>query len=124
MDTCDYVWFTETPLTLKQQQQQHKSHSSSNSSSSSSNAATVPAGSKAQAAPSAGAVGSSSSSRPAAGGSGEGSTEGCGLGYELRPVAVLMPPDGMRLTKGLPSRWLGSDHVCLVADFELTLKEL
>lgn len=51
-----------------------------------------------------------------------GSNGGCGC-YELRPVAVLQPPDGMKLNKGLPSKNLGSDHICLLTDFELVLKQ-
>jgi hypothetical protein len=35
-------------------------------------------------------------------------------------VAVLLPPDGMSLRKGLPSKGLGSDHVALVTDFVVT----
>jgi mRNA deadenylase 3'-5' endonuclease subunit Ccr4 len=81
MDTCDYIWYTGTPLTAQQQQQQPRPGTSGSSTSSSS-------------------VGR----------------------FELRPVAVLQPPDGMKLPKGLPSKSLGSDHICLLTDFELVLK--
>lgn len=37
----------------------------------------------------------------------------------LRPTAVLAPPDGLCLPRGLPTRHMGSDHVCLVARYEL-----
>jgi mRNA deadenylase 3'-5' endonuclease subunit Ccr4 len=82
MDTCDYIWYTGTPLTAQQQQQQTQPAASSTTSSSSSSASQ----------------------------------------FELRPVAVLQPPDGMKLPKGLPSKSLGSDHICLLTDFELVLK--
>jgi hypothetical protein len=38
-------------------------------------------------------------------------------------VAVLQPPDGLRLNKGLPAKALGSDHICLLTDFELVLRQ-
>jgi mRNA deadenylase 3'-5' endonuclease subunit Ccr4 len=82
MGTCDYIWFTSTPLTRQQQQQPQRD------------------------ACQAGASSSSSGSR-----------------YELRPVAVLQPPDGLRLNKGLPAKALGSDHICLLTDFELVLRQ-
>lgn len=47
-----------------------------------------------------------------------------GGSYELRPVAVLQPPDGLSLNKGLPSKALGSDHICLLTDFELVLRQV
>jgi hypothetical protein len=112
MDTCDYVFYNADAVKLQQQQQVDIAAGNGSSSK--------------DAAPTAAAddVGSSDISRsskgsdatPAAAAAG-----GPGFGYELQPVAVLLPPDGMKLTKGLPSRWLGSDHVCLVVDFELCL---
>lgn len=41
----------------------------------------------------------------------------------LRPVAVLLPPDGKLLPKGLPSQHFGSDHVCLMSVFELSCRD-
>lgn len=44
--------------------------------------------------------------------------------FELRPVAVLQPPDGVQLPKGLPNKRLGSDHICLLTDFELVQRQV
>jgi len=40
--------------------------------------------------------------------------------YRLNPIAVLQPPEGLSLPRGLPSASMGSDHVCIVADFRLS----
>jgi hypothetical protein len=34
-------------------------------------------------------------------------------------VAVLLPPDGRLLPRGLPSQHFGSDHLCIMSVFEL-----
>jgi hypothetical protein len=118
MDTCDYVFYNADAVTLPQQQQQRVDSAAGNGNSSSKDA-----NSTAVADVEGSSASSSSSSNgfdttPAAAAAAAGSPE---FGYELQPVAVLLPPDGMKLTRGLPSRWLGSDHVCLVVDFELSL---
>lgn len=64
----------------------------------------------------------SNARQPGADNSGSSSSSGSGP-YELRPVAVLQPPDGLSLNKGLPSKALGSDHICLLTDFELVLRQ-
>jgi hypothetical protein len=118
MDTCDYVFYDANPVILAQQQQQQQQQQTE---------APISYGSAAAA----GADDGSSDSSDSSGDDEDSSTPAAAAavaqagqssyGYELQPVAVLLPPDGMKLTKGLPSRWLGSDHVCLVVDFELSL---
>lgn len=103
MDTCDYIWYTEAALRSSTQLDQQQLKPSGQQLLPSN--AITDNDQDAAARP-----GDNSSGEPAVG----------PTGYALRPVAVLVPPDGMRLPKGLPSRWLGSDHVCLVADFQLT----
>jgi hypothetical protein len=118
MDTCDYVFYNADAVTLPQQQQQQRVDSAAGNGNSSSKDANSTAVVDVE-----GSSDSSSSSSngfdttPAA----AAAAESPRFGYELQPVAVLLPPDGMKLTRGLPSRWLGSDHVCLVVDFELSL---
>ncbi len=70
-----------------------------------------------------GANSSGSSSNACQPGTDSSSSSGGGGSYELRPVAVLQPPDGLSLNKGLPSKALGSDHICLLTDFELVLRQ-
>eukprot|EP00775_Hariotina_reticulata_P004860 gene4860-5105_t len=96
MDTCDYIWYTEQPLT-KQQLQDTKLLLECTEDSRAASGCGSGADSDAQ-----DEVSSKSHSS-----------------YLLRPVAVLEPIDGLRLSKGLPGRWMGSDHVSLVTDFEL-----
>jgi hypothetical protein len=114
MDTCDYVFYNADAVTLPQQQQQQQQQldmAAGNSNSSKDTAyAAVDDGGSSDSSSSGG-----SHNAPAA-----AAAASSGFGYELQPVAVLLPPDGLKLTKGLPSRWLGSDHVCLVVDFELS----
>lgn len=105
MDTCDYIWYTDTALCGTRHKAQQQLGPSDQTS----------------VAPDLEAEGTinSSAAQPE---SKQGSQAAGHYGYALKPVAVLVPPDGMRLPRGLPSRWLGSDHVCLVADFELSAK--
>lgn len=114
MDTCDYIWYTDTALCSPQPtQQQHKQHAEAQSQSADCRVATATATAQ--------QISEYDQSEQQL-----NSTEGLSAerfgAYQLRPVAVLVPPDGMKLPKGLPSRWLGSDHVCLVADFSLCMK--
>ncbi|WIA41917.1 hypothetical protein OEZ86_009232 [Tetradesmus obliquus] len=114
MDTCDYVFYDANPVTLPQQQQQQQQQQAhgfaSNGTTKDTSAAAENDGSS-DSSSSSGDDSVAAAAAPAA----------ATYGYELQPVAVLLPPDGMKLSKGLPSRWLGSDHVCLVVDFELSL---
>jgi mRNA deadenylase 3'-5' endonuclease subunit Ccr4 len=110
MGCCDYIWFTNTPLTqhttTQQQQQQQQQQPASQLQQ---QQRQVP-GDRTNTASSSSS--SSSGSRPQQAGR-----------YELRPVAVLQPPDGLRLPKGLPTKHLGSDHICLLTDFELLYRQ-
>lgn len=92
MDCCDYIWFTSHPISAQAQQQQQQPSASSQTPS--------PQQQQRQQ-----RISSSQQQQ-----------------FELRPVAVLQPPDGMQLPKGLPSKCLGSDHICLLADFELVCR--
>jgi hypothetical protein len=99
MDTCDYIWYTEQLLTKQQlQEKQLKQNCAEDS----------------DVACSRGEMGTKSEVSI-------NSHSGRSSSYQLRPVAVLEPIDGLRLAKGLPGRWMGSDHVSLVTDFELRL---
>jgi hypothetical protein len=133
MDTCDYIWFTEDPITCT---------SSSSSSGerdrplraqiaeqSSSSSTCDPGRSRRECGEDSGDGGPTrgveTSSTPVLNDAGRRrksrvEDDGTHVGYELRPVAVLLPPEGHRLQKGLPSKFLGSDHVCLVVDFEVS----
>jgi hypothetical protein len=109
MDCCDYIWFTTTPLTqhtpTQQQQQQQQQQR------------TAPQQQHLQQVPEDRSNPANSSSSSS---SNKSQQAGC---YELRPVAVLQPPDGLRLPKGLPTKHLGSDHICLLTDFELLYRQ-
>jgi hypothetical protein len=124
MDTCDYIWYSSKPLTQRQAAGDSGSSSSSSDRNSSSTASSWEdeAAARQQGAAAASSNGSSSlPSAPQQQQQQQQQQQDCE--YELRPVAVLVPPDGMRLPKGLPSRSLGSDHICLLTDFELVLKQ-
>lgn len=120
MDTCDYIWYTSAPLTAAGQQQARRRQQQGSQQQQDSDAAC-----------SSGASSSSSASSMDSDGSNDGDDEQACSGskashchhYALRPVAVLQPPDGMKLNKGLPSKHLGSDHISLLTDFELVMKQ-
>lgn len=107
MDTCDFIWFAETPV-------RPVTHGSADVSSSTSSSRDD-AGEQQQPPRPAAAVTTPSSSQDGR----QQEQEQPLQQYELRPVAVLLPPDGTLLPKGLPTKHFGSDHICLCADFEL-----
>lgn len=45
--------------------------------------------------------------------------KGQGARFGLRPVAVLAPPSLAALPRGLPAPSWGSDHICLLAEFQI-----
>jgi hypothetical protein len=117
----DYIWYTSNPLMGNNARQPGANSSSSG------NARQAGADSSGNATGSgnarqAGADSSAGSSGSNSNGNSSGSSSS-GDHYELRPVAVLQPPDGLSLNKGLPSKALGSDHICLLTDFELVLRQ-
>ena len=132
MDTCDYIWFTQEPVNCSSSEIGYakpgghaSEHGASSSSSSNDFGSRVEVEKEGESVASNG-LQSNCGTREGvdAGERSESSVRGAGtiVQYELHPVAVLLPPEGHRLQKGLPSKFLGSDHVCLVVDFEVSLE--
>lgn len=120
MDTCDYIWYTEQATAGSSSSSSntvfHSNGMPVNSSVSSNGTAELPSQDVVMVDSDSGSGGRRSATQTST----HIADDGRYGQYILQPVAVLLPPDGRRLKKGLPSRYFGSDHVCLVTDFHLT----